>query len=172
MRVTAEDILMDREKRVEIQKELMDRYGRTLVFIRVNYPGVNKENSLTKNIIQVLDKLISQMFIDNTIFKMVRTTAEGPNITLILEEDPKKVKETVIQIEDKHPLGRCIDIDVYDPKTGLSLSRTEMGISPRKCFVCDDIAANCVRSRKHDLKEVIDFIEGCYSNYKEIFNVY
>lgn len=165
-----EEILIEREKRVEIQQELLKKFNKPLVFIRVNYPGINKDNILTNNIIEDIDKIITNIFFHSMVLKFSRNSAEGPTIMLILDKPLEEIKKITIQIEDSHPLGRCIDIDVYDPKDGRSLSRSELGLKPRKCFLCDEMAHICVRSRKHDIKEVIQFISKCYNDYKEILN--
>jgi holo-ACP synthase len=80
--------------------------------------------------------------------------------------DPLEVKVRTVEIENSHPLGRLIDIDVFKPD-GIALSRTELGLSQRKCYLCNDVAHNCVRSHKHSTEEIIEYIENKYINYKE-----
>lgn len=166
-----EDILFEREERVRIQNYLMNRYKKPLLFIRVNYPGVNKENKLTNNIIKIMDNTVTNIFEKDIIFKFSRITAEGPNVIVVIDKEVYDIKKLTIQIEDKHILGRCVDIDVYDPKDGSSISRKDLGFSSRKCYICDDIAQNCVRSRKHETWQIINYIDSCYERYKEIFDV-
>ena len=39
----------------------------------------------------------------------------------------------------------------------------------RKCYICDDIAHNCVRSKKHSKEEVEGFIKSKFAEYMEKF---
>lgn len=170
MNYTPEDILIEREKRVNFQEELLDRFGKTLVFIRVNYPGTKKDNDTVKEIIRVMDTLVDAMVSSVKLFKLIKITAEGPNITMILDKEALEVKKISIEIEDNHPLGRCVDIDVYSSEDKKSISRETLGRAPRRCFICDESAKICVRSEKHEFKDVVDYIEKSYKCFKEAVN--
>ncbi|MBB6698119.1 citrate lyase holo-[acyl-carrier protein] synthase [Clostridium algidicarnis] len=170
MNYTKEDILVEREKRVSFQEELLDRFDKTLVFIRVNYPGIMKDNSTSQGIIMVMDKLLDAMFGSVNVFKLITITAEGPNITMILDKESLEVKKMCVEIEDNHPLGRCVDIDVYSGDDKKSISRKILGKAPRRCFICDENAMICVRSENHEFKDVVDYIEKSYKWFKGAVN--
>ena len=53
----------------------------------------------------------------------------------------------------QHPLGRLFDLDVLHTD-GRSLSRREFDLPPRRCLICDDLAAVCGRSRRHSNEEL------------------
>ncbi|WP_040210112.1 citrate lyase holo-[acyl-carrier protein] synthase [Clostridium polynesiense] len=169
MRYTAEDILNEREKRVIFQQNLMLIHKKPLVFIRANFPGVNKDNSLTEKIIKVIDKCVTDIFSRDIVIKIHRITAEGPNTVLIINKELIDIKSLTLQIEDKHPLGRFVDIDVYNPHTFMSISRTSLGYDPRECYICSDLAHNCIREGRHDINTIIDFINKSYINYSRSF---
>lgn len=61
-------------------------------------------------------------------------------------------------------MGRCVDIDVYG-KMGESISRRELGLKDRKCYVCQRSAQSCVRERRHGIEEVEEFIRKRYEDY-------
>ena len=82
-----------------------------------------------------------------------------------IDLNPIEIKKAVLSIEMAHPLGRLVDLDVID-LSNHTLSRTELGFSPRRCFICNNLAHNCVRSQKHNLEEIINFIEDLVTNYK------
>lgn len=165
MAYSAEDLLLEREQRVDFIDKLLYKYNRPVMFIRVNYPGLNKSNPVTEKIMQCIDIIASDKFKDKILMKLIKITAEGPTITMVLEEESVEVKKTAIQIEDEHTLGRCVDMDVYNPKTLQGMSRVDFDIGPRKCFLCEDTAHNCVRSRKHSQADIIKFIHGVYEDY-------
>lgn len=182
----AEDILDAREKRVEKQKKILDKYLNTLIVVRANYPGVNKDNVLTRKIVKIIkNQLIEEFnreslceYIDkksqlveirekstnNILFKKLEFTPEGPIFFMVINKQFIEAKKLCITIEEKHPLGRFVDIDVYNEK-GQGISRRELGLSSRKCFICNEDAHLCVRSRRHSQKEIIDFIEKSFEEY-------
>ncbi|WP_051931750.1 citrate lyase holo-[acyl-carrier protein] synthase [Clostridium sp. KNHs214] len=182
----AEDILDAREKRVEKQKRILEKYLNTLIVVRANYPGVNKDNTVTREIVDVIKNELIKVFnveslcdctniksqeieiieksSDNILFKQLEFTPEGPIFFMVVNKNIVDVKKLCITIEEKHPLGRFVDIDVYNEK-GQGISRRELGLASRKCFICSEDAHLCVRSRRHSQKEIIDFIEKSFGEY-------
>jgi holo-ACP synthase CitX len=159
-----EDILIAREERVYRQENLIAEYKNSLLTIRVNYPGVNKNNYISFSVIKALGSLVIKKFNDKVLHKEFNITAEGPIVMMIIKEDHNKVKLEAVDIEESHVLGRCVDIDVYD-KRGKGLSRGDLGVVKRKCYLCNDFAQNCVRSRKHDIGEIEKFIKDKLDEY-------
>ncbi len=161
---TAEDILICREKRVYEQEKLIEFYNKTLVSMRVNYPGVIKNNSITLGIMKFMNEFLINKFKQCIVYKNFAITAEGPILKLIINKNAEETKKITIDIERQHFLGRYVDIDVYD-RDKKSLSRSIFGIKPRKCYICNEIAQNCVRARTHNMKEIKEFIEKKYADY-------
>lgn len=165
---TAEDILLGRERRIEFQEKLVQKYKMPILVIRVNYPGINKDNRFSQGIIVVIEQMISEMFSYSIEYKIMTTTAEGPLVIMSINKNARDIKKITLDIEDKHLLGRCVDIDVYD-ENGRGISREEFGLDMRKCYICQDIAHNCVRSKKHSFDEVEGFIKTKFAEYMEKF---
>lgn len=168
MEYTALDILDAREERVELQEKLMDDFQNTLVCVRVNIPGVRKKTNLSQGIFEVISKEIEKLFQGRILKSQANTGAEGPIELLIIEEKSEKVKIQTIQLEETHTLGRFVDVDVYDHQSRESLSRTSMGFVPRKCYICDKPACECVRNQSHSKEEIICYIEKTYERYRSM----
>lgn len=164
---SAEDILNAREERVEFQQELLQKFKETLITMRVNYPGINKDNSITRGIISIMKHNLYDLFKHNIIFKKEEVRAEGPLVYLVVKGDSRDIKIKTIELEEAHALGRLLDIDVYD-KEGNSLSRSEIGFEKRKCFICNEEAHLCVRARKHKEEHIKDFIKNKYEEYLQV----
>lgn len=139
-------ILEERENRAHYQAELQAKYDRTLVVIKANYPGYNKNNPYTTYITTKYFFLIDELFIIDEYF--VDSTLEGVIYYLLINEDALKVKASCIELELNTVLGRYIDIDILVKQK--SISRTEFGYPPRTCMVCDEVAFVCSRSKKHN----------------------
>lgn len=170
MLYSAGDIINGKEKRARIQNNLMQTYNMPLLFMKVNYPCAMKNNKLTNCIAKEMDKLLTSIFEDSIEYKVFSNTAEGPIIMMIINEPTRKIKEIAIAIEDKHVLGKVIQIIIYDNVTGNALGREEIGERPKKCIICDNSAEECTLKRPHTKEEVIREINRAYIEYLENFH--
>jgi holo-ACP synthase len=161
---TPEDILTCREERVCEQEKLIKFHRKTLIFMRVNYPGVVKNDTVTLGIMKFMNKFLMKKLNQYIVYKNFIITAEGPVLTLVVNKSAEETKKITVSIENQHFLGRYVDIDVYDENSN-SLSRGMLGLKPRRCYICSDIAQNCVRSRKHNEEEIKKFIKSKYEDY-------
>ena len=162
---TADELLVSREQRVELIDQLIKRYNTPVLVMRVNYPGLRKMNELTVSIIQVMSPLIGRILGDKICSELLTQGAEGPIYYVAVNEEVLTLKTVAVELEEKHSLGRCLDLDVYNIE-GRSLSRQELGYPRRKCYLCEDYAHHCVRARRHSEHEVIGYIEEKYKEYK------
>lgn len=159
-----EDILAEREERVYVQEELIKKYDSSLICIRVNYPGVIKNDYVSIGIMKILCDMVIREFRNHILYKNFNMTAEGPILTLVVDELAMDIKNRTVGIEENHPLGRFVDIDVYD-KYNRSLSRKDLGLDRRRCYICDNYAHICVRQRQHSEKEIKHFIKNSYKSF-------
>ncbi|MEG0730377.1 MAG: triphosphoribosyl-dephospho-CoA synthase CitG, partial [Cetobacterium sp.] len=94
---------------------------------------------------------------------------EGKTYLFNIDIDSSELKKIAMEIEESHPLGRCVDIDIFNEESKL-LSRTDFGFSKRKCFICDELAFVCGRSFTHSHEEIKLNIRNRYENYIKIKN--
>lgn len=163
---SADELLDAREKRVGVIEKLLQRYNTPLLVIRVNYPGLKKTNDLTIAIIEDMTPLICKVLGHRVRGKHLTQGAEGPILYVGVEEEVWALKTMAIDFEEKHSLGRCLDLDVYD-RSIISISRQDLGYPSRKCYLCEDYAQHCVRARRHSEREVIEYIEKRYRDWRE-----
>jgi len=95
---------------------------------------------------------------EKRIEKKISESIAGIEVIYAADMPADELKRLCCEIEDSHPLGRLFDIDVIGTD-GIPKSRTEIGFSPRKCLICGAPAAECVRSRKHSVDELLSEIE-------------
>lgn len=165
-----QDILLEREERVYRQEKLIEKYNSSLICMRVNYPGISKNNHITIGIIKILCDVIIKQFRGKILYKIFNISAEGPILTIVVDEAGNTVKEKTIAIEEGHFLGRFVDIDVYNHYNN-TLSRKDFGMKSRKCYICDNYAQICVRNRSHDEDEIKIFIKNRYDEYCKLNNI-
>ncbi|SPF32926.1 citrate lyase holo-(acyl-carrier protein) synthase [Candidatus Desulfosporosinus infrequens] len=163
---TVNELLAARENRTELIDELLKRYHTPLLVMRVNYPGLEKMNQLTVNIIEAMSPVVCTSLSNKICGKLLLRGPEGPILYVAVKEDVLALKMIAIKFEEKHPLGRCLDLDVYDLK-GKSIGRQELGYPMRKCYLCEDYAHHCVRARRHSKLEVIAYIEEKFKEYRD-----
>ncbi len=168
MKYSQEDILINKENRIGLQEIIIDKYKMPLIVTTVNYPEINKNNDITSNIIQNMDEIISDIFSCSIHFKILRITAEGPILTIVLNKEATDVKKTTIEIEDKHILGKCIHIDVYN-KNKKKITRKDLGYPEKKCILCNNPLIKCVKENTHSKEEIVQYINECYREYMESF---
>jgi holo-ACP synthase CitX len=61
-------------------------------------------------------------------------------------------KRVAMEIETAAPARRLVDLDVYDRDR--QLGRSAVGAPPRSCLVCDQSAADCIRTQRHGTGEL------------------
>ncbi|MCB5722068.1 citrate lyase holo-[acyl-carrier protein] synthase [Pediococcus acidilactici] len=162
-----EDILNDRDERVYVQNQLSRKYVvNSIVVIKLNIPGPIKNNSnLHKVFVNGVNRFLNR--VDNTKIILNWDKPAGNTCFIISELSANDVKERAIDFENNDDIGRFFDIDVIAGGRNKSISRTDLGLEPRKCFVCGNLAKNCARSRKHSVNELQQFIQEKVTNFEE-----
>lgn len=156
-------ILKARDKRVQIIEELL-KQGKVVLSLRVNYPGIEKDNVTTRKIVEIMDHVIENQWMIGKCHYV--NNGEGPVcLYLIDNKSPILIKKKTIMIEEEHPLGRLVDIDVYD-KSSKSISRGDLNVKPRSCMLCSQDAFICIKSQAHSVHDLIEHIKKVVRNYE------
>lgn len=161
---TIEKFLEARELRVEKQSELMKKYSLPLMVVRANYPGPMKNEYPAHEIVEAVARDIKNILRGKIVFEEHETTLEGRLYTAVSSLELTELKKKMIYLEEKHPLGRFVDIDVYGDE-GHSISRTDLGYGRRRCYICDMEAVVCTRAQTHTLEELKRHILKGYERY-------
>ncbi|MEG0307032.1 MAG: triphosphoribosyl-dephospho-CoA synthase CitG [Clostridium sp.] len=169
-----DEFLDHREKRVIHQERLLkNSNGNTLATVRVNYPGLEKSNFITDNIVRIVYNDILSFQEKNIIYKEIYKNKEGLIGHFIFRTDYITIKKFLIYMEENHILGRCVDLDVYyidknqvDKNNSIvGSSRSELGLSPRRCFLCNEDARVCSRAVTHSIYEIKKYFNDKYEEY-------
>ncbi|WP_234117430.1 citrate lyase holo-[acyl-carrier protein] synthase [Clostridium hydrogenum] len=151
-------ILEGKEKRAQFQKKLITEYKSTLISFTLNIPGMDKLSENFKKVHKTgVEELERELLKKNIAvqFKKLDSSSAGYEAFFCISENPVIIKKITTNIEERTKLGRLFDFDVFDKNYRL-LSRTELGLPKRKCLLCDGVAAECSRSRKHPIEEVLN----------------
>ncbi|BCA86723.1 citrate lyase holo-ACP synthase [Enterococcus saigonensis] len=169
--VTLPEMLASREKRAALQHELLMKYpNASLLSATMNIPGpVKNTPALEKpfiSLVETVRKELKDFFIIETNYFSRKT---GLEFFLLAEISPELLKRKMVEIEEKHPQGRLVDLDVLwlDNNLLQSISRQDLGFPARRCLICSKDAKICGRARTHTIEEMQAKIASIIEQGKE-----
>ena len=148
-----EEILRSREARAFRQKAFLQQGCPCLISFTLNIPGAVKRFPLAQAAFQA--GLCELQNIFSAEAELLFTSAEGtgPEAIFSCALSPLSAKKKTVLIEEFHPLGRLFDIDVLD-QSGISVSRSMLGLPPRSCLLCSESGKLCRRRGGHSLSSL------------------
>jgi holo-ACP synthase len=157
--VSLEDMLWARERRATLQRRLCvyAPSESSLLSMTLRIPGPHKSSSVFTVVFDSLVSAINETLSTQRVFNRIRLNeATGPELLETVECNAFWLKRTMVAVEQFHPLGTLVDLDVFDIETKQfrPLSRTEIGYPLRTCLVCGGPAKLCARSRAHSVEEM------------------
>lgn len=161
MHITLEELLDAREKRVCTQTELLARHRAPLISFTMNVAGPEKTSPLIERAAREVVRLIDSKIAAYTVHeRREEYPKSGPVSFFSVSADAKALKDKMVEIEERHPIGRLLDIDVLD-ENGKKLSRpTERG-----CLVCGAPGRACAAGRLHPVSELVSLTNDMLTRY-------
>jgi len=159
---TLEAILANKERRAQKQKELLAHApSHFLVSLSINIPSsikLSHESVVVYEIAHenILTLLRTEGFTCKEFHPFLAPT--GAETLFTCKGDAKVFKMLTCKLEEEHPLGRLMDIDVFDEE-GVLLSRSLFGMKKRRCLLCNEEAFLCARAQKHSYTELNAYIK-------------
>ena len=164
--MTLDDFLRSRDARVERQLELLtDHPGMTLLCLTVQLPGPVKRNDISLEIADAGVCAVREAFSPE--FEELRDLETGFEAFFLVSQPPLEAKRLACRIEDTHPLGRLMDIDVVVPFEMMvkPLGRETLGLPSRKCLICGRPVRECMRARTHTTEDLLAKISEMVDSY-------
>lgn len=160
------DILASKDRRVEMQQELFQGYSeQVIVNVNMNIPGPIKNNRYLRQIFDVGMQDLEQSFQKHGLMYRLEIHWDldsGEENFYLLSGTMKEVKLATVAFEEESFFGRLFDADVLANRQP-AISRKDLGLPARKCFICDRPAKECARSRKHSVEEMQAYITALYN---------
>lgn len=168
MEVTLDELLQSRDNRHQRHIELIHQYSsETLVSVTMVMPGPVKSNPISLALADKAEAFLQQNQFLQITFLERRDLHTGSEIYFVSRLPLLEVKRLCCLIEDRYPLGRLWDFDVIQPD-GTPLSRTEIGLEPRRCIICNnEPSINCIRARRHSKPDLYARVEDIFNQYKD-----
>jgi len=170
--VTLEAVLRARESRVERQNELRGKYLCALISYTLNIAGPVKRFALgdrcfyegKKEIEKQLTRLTSGKISCLACSPCLTDAETGLECLWVVDADAMKLKFAMAALEEWHPIGRLLDIDII-ANDGEKISRGAVGLPERSCLVCAEPGGSCARNRAHPLDEIQRRTYSIIENY-------
>ncbi|MBQ9185123.1 MAG: citrate lyase holo-[Bacteroidales bacterium] len=164
MEITLTELLASRDARVEHQKKLAREFPRaSLICFTVILPGSVKRDDRSLTVAKAGVHAIRQTFQtchserseeSLILYQEERDLVTGFEAYFVVDLPAVDVKRICCEIEDNHPLGRLMDIDVIAGPEIRPLSRAESGLPERRCLLCEKPARECMRAHRHTQAEL------------------
>ncbi|WP_337998260.1 citrate lyase holo-[acyl-carrier protein] synthase [Oleispirillum naphthae] len=157
-------VLDAREARWLRKTALAERFGASVLALALNIPGPDKNlpgvRELLADLSACLDRLLAARENPGSILHdETAHGADGPYRLLVSDMAPLELKRLAARLEEEHPFGRLADADVLSPDGG-PVSRRDIGLAPRKCFLCGEDAALCRARAGHSTDELRRHVEA------------
>jgi holo-ACP synthase len=165
--VSLDQVLANRDRRVERQRAALDRWRRPVLSLTLVFPGPHKDGAAPRALmaaaLAAVDRLLAERW--PVLQAEARFEPTGPEALRVVDADPLDLKRALVALEEAHPLGRLWDLDVICPERG-SIPRKTLGLTPRRCLLCSESAHACARSRAHPLPDLLAAIETRLEAYR------
>lgn len=165
MSVTLPSLLAARDARRERQSLLLREYPEyALIVLTVNIPGAVKRTEASvgtgRSGAEALRGALGSLIRNEEVHDL----ETGYEAFFVADIGREEAKRMAVEIEETHPLGRIMDIDVIGEGC-VPLSRKEFGLPERSCMICGEQARVCMRAGRHTLGQLLDFINGKWNDY-------
>lgn len=154
-------VLDAKEQRWNMRKLLTEKWQSSLITVTLCIPIKFRTNDEFWILFHQLCKTFESLLISNNnqiLFQSYIQSDDGPVFFIATKTEAKKIKKICVEAEENIPGGRMLDIDVMD-SDGTPIGRSDIGLPPRRCFVCENPAALCVSRKLHSQVEVFTHVE-------------
>lgn len=166
--IAMQKMLDAKEKRYYKIKALTEKYNLPVLSFMLNIPGEDKNFKeavdFHKKYIEKIKKLLEENEI-KILFEDYENLTTGMEYIGVLDGDGREIKKLMMEVEEESIGGRLLDLDIYD-KDFSQISRSSLGLSERKCIICDDLARTCIKKERHSQDELEKKVREILKNYK------
>lgn len=147
------EIIAARDRRQELLERQFSGGYLATVFVSLNIPGKDKNPPGAEALFSIALRCLGREFPDAE-NKVRSNDSLGPYAIISLNSEAVGVKRRCITTETAYPFARLVDFDVFNGN-GIQIDRAMLGLSPRRCLICDQAAVDCIRLQRHETEEVL-----------------
>lgn len=168
------NVLSSKEERWNKRLELSQSRKMTLVSITLCLPLKYRTDKKYKDIFFDFCDIYEKYCAENGVITEKAQGLDGfdgPCVFYLSKSDAVEVKKLSAKFEESEKPFRIMDIDVMDENQN-PIGREEIGLPPRKCFICENSSAACVKAKSHTKQELDLKISEYFVSSKDIIKKY
>jgi len=150
------------------QQHLTMLYGLPLIIVKTNISYEMDENDYDNFVYRIAEQEVKEKLsqLESTIveYDNAQDKTNLESIFVIKGSSASYLKRAMAHIENNHPLGSLINIDVINSQ-GVAVSRKGAQMEPRKCLLCHCPASYCATNHRHPVQEIKDKIKYMIEQY-------
>ena len=165
-----ENVLSAKEERWSKRLLLSQENKCAVVSISLCVPLKYRTNDSCKETFYGVCKLYEKYSEENgipLIYKGKIDGADGPTVFYVSKNNALAVKKIAAAFETLRKCFRIMDIDIMDESLK-PIGREDINLSPRKCFICDNESAVCVKAKTHSGEELDTAIKSYFDEAEKI----
>lgn len=155
-----ESVLCARESRAARQRALIGAYACPVVSVTCVAPGPTKRSPTIERVFGLAATSVAIELARRgwpVLERVELHSTTGPELQLAVGAPATELKDAMVGLEESVAWGRLWDLDVVGEDG--PLSRPMVGRPPRRCLLCDEAAAGCARSGRHDPRTIAAAVE-------------
>lgn len=148
--VTLQQVLAARDRRAQLQQQLLAHWQRPLISFTMNIAGPVKHTPLIEEGFRLGLRRLEQQLLRlrfPVLQREVFCKTTGCEAIYAVDAPAEALKSMAMDLEEADALGRLLDLDVLDPQ-GVTLDRP----AERGCLICGAPGRGCARSRTHSVE--------------------
>ncbi len=159
-------ILENREQRFALRQRMTER-SLASVSLNFNIPSYPKSSAVLRKAFWYVQEELEHYFIA----QRIHCVADAQEFLcsdcgdfylqgISYNCEDKELKSLLENFEEQYELGRLLDVDLMNANGELISSG-----KAKKCFLCDEPAKECMKAQRHELAEVLQYIDAKVVEY-------
>jgi holo-ACP synthase CitX len=130
--------------------------SKCLLQITANIPGPDKHIYPAKQLFDLsINNVLNYCKLKPENIRYINYDTPIMLCVICCEYDPKKLKLSLLNLEEMIPISKYWDFDVFASNLEL-IKRTDLNYSLRRCFICELPAKVCSANQTHPINILID----------------
>lgn len=157
--------LAAREERSRVVRETSEKWHLPVLTVKGNVVGNDKNPFFMSFVLTRINESVRNRYKSHILLEKQIDSIDGNYSIYVIEEAAENLKKTAMELEETD-MGRLVDIDVF---YGQTYTREDFHKEARRCYICNEAAFVCARSRRHLTKDLLNKMADITKEYVSSF---